>query len=197
MPLSKQGETKAEAELPSAERLALWAEANVGRRGPAPVHLWDPPVCGSIDMFIDRDGIWHHEGRRIGRDALVRLFAGILRREADGSYALVTPAEKLAIRVADVPFLAVDLDIDLGTGRLSFLTNLGEIVPLDADHPLRLGGGEDGAFIPYLTVRRGLEARLTRAAAASFAEWIEQREGKLGVESGGQFFVIGTAEAVS
>lgn len=192
MPVSKQGETKAETDFASASYLARWSGAIAGMRDGAPVHLWHPAHCGSIDIVIDRDANWHHEGRPIGREALVRLFARILRREADGSYVLVTPAEKLTIRVADVPFLAVDVDAGPEVPRvLRFLTNLGEVVPLDAAHPLRLApGGEGGPFVPYVTVRPGLEARLTRAAAASLAEIAEVRDGRIGVESAGQFFVI-------
>lgn len=190
MPGSKQGETKADPQLRTGEAPLRWLEAVAGMAGPAPVDQWHPAHCGAIDIRIDRDGNWHHEGRRIEREALVRLFSRILRREADGSFVLVTPAEKLAIEVEDVPFLAVDIDLSgEGTGRvLRFLTNLGEVVPLDAAHPLRVEGGE--AFIPYVTVRPGLEARLTRSAAAEFASLGEMREDRFGVRSSGQFFVI-------
>lgn len=197
MPLSKQGETKAEPEGPSATRLARWIEAISAAPGPAPVHLWNPPNCGEIDIVIDRTGAWYHEGRRIEREALVRLFARVLRREADGSFVLVTPVEKLTIRVEDAPFLAVDFEFDEALGRITFLTNLGEIVPLDAAHPLRLDEGLPDAFVPYVTVRGGLEARLTRAAASSLAERAELRDGWIGVFSAGHFFVIGREEVAA
>lgn len=197
MPLSKQGETKAEDDRRSTGRLAEWVERLASGSGPAPVHLWNPPHCGTIDIRIDRDGAWHHEGRRIEREALVRLFARVLRREADGSYVLVTPAEKLTIRVEDVPFLAVDLDVRESPRTIFLLTNLGEIVPLDVDHRLRLAEGPSQGFTPYITVRDGLEARLTRSCAAALVELSELRGGRLGIESAGQFFVIDAAEALS
>jgi len=194
MPGPKQGETKADPQLRPGEAPLRWLEAVAGMAGPAPVDQWHPAHCGAIDIRIDRAGNWHHEGRPIEREALVRLFSRILRREPDGAFVLVTPAEKLAIEVEDVPFLAVDIESD-GDGaarRLRFLTNLGEIVPLDEAHPLRVEG--DGAFVPYVTVRAGLEARLTRSAAAELASLGEERDGRFGVLSSGQFFVIGDAD---
>ncbi|MCX5515612.1 DUF1285 domain-containing protein [Kaistia algarum] len=192
MPVSKEGETKAETEFGPVSYLARWAAAVEGGTSGAPVHLWNPALCSSIDIRIDRAGAWYHEGRRIEREAMTRLFARILRREADGSYVLVTPYEKLTIEVEDVPFLAVDLGYEEGPPRrLLILTNLGEAVPVDADHPLRIQvGARDDAFIPYVMVRPRLEARLTRAAAASLVGILEERDDRLGVESAGQFFVI-------
>lgn len=192
MPVSKQGETKADPVFGRVSHLTRWAEAIKDGTRAAPVELWNPPSCGAIDIRIDRSGAWHHEGRRMEREALVKLFARVLRREADGSYVLVTPAEKLAIRVEDTPFLAVDLDVDPGPPRLvRFLTNLGEVVPLDAAHPLRIADADDHAFVPYVTVRPGIEARLTRALAESLVHLAEARDGVVGIASGGQFFVIG------
>lgn len=192
MPVSKQGETKADPVFGRVSHLTRWAEAIKDGTRAAPVELWNPPSCGAIDIRIDRSGAWHHEGRRMEREALVKLFARVLRREADGSYVLVTPAEKLAIRVEDTPFLAVDLDVDPGPPRLvRFLTNLGEVVPLDAAHPLRIADADDHAFVPYVTVRPGIEARLTRALAESLVHLAEAREGAVGISSGGHFFVIG------
>lgn len=192
MPVSKQGETKADPVFGPVSHLTRWAEAIKGGTRAAPVELWNPPSCGAIDIQIDRAGAWHHEGRRIEREALVKLFARVLRREADGSYVLVTPAEKLTIHAEDAPFLAVDLDIEAGPPRLlRFLTNLGEVVPLDATHPLRIADTDDGAFVPYVTVRPGIEARLTRALAESLVHLAEARDGAVGIASGGHFFVIG------
>jgi len=126
--------------------------------------------CGRLDMRIARDGTWFYHGTPIGRKEMVRLFASVLERRADGSFWLATPAEEGTIEVEDAPFLAVELFI-AGSGpdqRLSFRTNLEDLVPLDALHPLRMGA--DGAVhddsrgaIPYLWVRKGLEARLSRA----------------------------------
>ncbi|HWJ74566.1 MAG TPA: DUF1285 domain-containing protein [Kaistia sp.] len=168
---------------------------------PAPVERWNPAHCGTIDIRIDRHGDWYHEGGRIERAALVRLFATVLRREADGSHVLVTPHEKLTIAVEDAPFLAIDLVEDRACDPpvLVFATNIGEAIRLDRDHPLRIpGGGPDAPFVPYVTVRPGLEARLTRSVAADLADRAITREGRLGVMSSGQFFVIdeaGTAQS--
>ena len=197
MPVSKQGETKADPDFGPVSHLTRWAEAIKDGTRAAPVERWHPPSCGAIDIRIDRGGAWHHEGRRIDREALVKLFARVLRREADGSYVLVTPAEKLTIRVDDAPFLAVDLDVEPGPPRLlRFLTNLGEVVPLDAVHSLRIADTDDDAFVPYVTVRPGIEARLTRALAESLAHLAEVRDGAVGIESGGHFFVIGRVAAM-
>ena len=197
---SKQGKTKAMSDGIHAGDSAARLEAMLSGFRPAPVERWNPAVCGTIDIVIDRDGSWHHEGAPIAREALVRLFATVLRREPDGGYVLVTPHEKLAITVEDVPFLAVDMVLDASGPApvLVFATNMGEAVRLDGDHPLRIAGGEDGgAFIPYVSVRAGLEARLTRSVAADLAGRATMRDGQLGVWSAGHFFVIGTAGAAA
>ena len=124
-----------------------------------------PPVdCGDLDMRIARDGTWFYRGSPILRLPLVKLFASVLRREADGGYWLVTPAERGRIEVEDVPFLAVELSV-AGQGpeqELTLRTNLDEIVTAGPDHPLRVETAADGAPAPYLLIRPSLEARLTR-----------------------------------
>ncbi len=193
---AKQGKTKAVSEGSQSGTGVARLEAMLNGFRPAPVERWNPPACGSIDIRIDREGAWHHEGARIERAALVRLFASVIRREADGGYVLVTPHEKLAITVEDVPFLAVDcvLDEREEPPALVFATNIGEAVRLDRDHPLRVDSSGPGeAFIPYVTVRPGLEARLTRSVAGELAGRAELRDGVFGVESAGHFFVIGSA----
>lgn len=169
-----------------------------------PVERWNPPDCGEIDIVIDREGVWHHEGRPIRRPALVRLFASVLTREGD-RHVLVTPAEKLGITVEDAPFLAVDMAVEAGGEgdegpRLVFRTNLDDLVICDADHPLRVEMRADGEPRPYLYVRRGLWARLTRAVFLELAERVEARvvEGRsaFGVASGGAFFPLAAAETV-
>lgn len=165
-----------------------------------PVERWNPPPSGDMDLCIARDGTWYHEGRPIVRERLVRLFATILRREADGGYYLVTPVEKWRIRVTDAPFLAVLLEAE-GQGpdqRLDFLTNLGERVAAGPNRPIEVeyrAGGEEPA--PYVQVRNGLRARLTRAVFLDLAECIETREHAglrvYGVWSRGAFFPLGPA----
>ncbi|WP_076072851.1 DUF1285 domain-containing protein [Sphingomonas montana] len=145
--------------------------ALVADRKLPPVDGWHPERCGDSAMRIARDGTWYHEGSPIGRPAMVRLFAGILRREPDGGYVLVTPAEKLDIAVEDAPFVAVEVKVD-GIGRdatLAFRLNTGDVVIADADHPLRLVDRADGPH-PYLTVRRGLDALVARPVYYELAE---------------------------
>lgn len=170
-----------------------------------PVERWNPPDCGEIDIVIDREGVWHHEGRPIRRPALVRLFASVLRREGE-RYVLVTPVEKLGIRVEDAPFLAVAMAVEPeGVGeaapRLVFRTNLDDVVACDRDHPLRVDIRADGEPRPYVYIRRGLWARLTRAVFLDLAERAEARvvEGRrvFGVASGGAFFALAPDEELN
>ncbi len=168
--------------------IARLAEA---RRLP-PVEQWNPSHCGDSAMRIARDGTWYHEGSPIGRPAMVRLFSSILRREADGSYVLVTPVEKLEIAVEDAPFVAVELRTE-GSGRdrmLAFRLNTGDLVVAGPANRLRLDAREDGP-LPYLAVRAGLEARLARPVYYELAE-IALAEGAQppGVWSGGTFFAL-------
>ncbi|WP_415183603.1 DUF1285 domain-containing protein [Phaeovulum sp.] len=179
---------------PSAEGLAAAATAAT-KKGPPPVHLWNPAFCGDLDMEIRRDGTWFYLGTPIGRQPLVRLFASILKREGD-SYFLVTPVEKVGIRVADVPFIAVDAEAT-GAGptqTLTFTTNVGDTVTASADNPLRVTRDATGEPSPYVHIRRGLEARIDRKTfyrlidIASHAP--HQGEDWLGLWSAGTFFPI-------
>ena len=186
--------TDAPAE-PSAGLAAL-ADAAASVRGPAPVHLWNPAHCGEIDIRIRRDGSWWHEGAPIRREALVRLFAGVLRLDPDG-FHLVTPAEKMRITVEDAPFLAVRLDRTV-EGDLRFTTNVGDVVVAGPDHALRVEtDAATGEPAPYLHVRRGLEARLTRPVFYELVESAEERDGGMEVASGGVRFALGRAEGAA
>lgn len=176
---------------PGLAGVAAAAEQAPGR-GLPPVHLWNPPRCGEIDIRIRRDGVWVHEGSPIGREALVRLFASILRLDPDG-FHLVTPAEKLRITVDDAPFLAVRADRVGDAWR--FLTNVGDEVDAGPEHALRVAvDPATGAPAPYLHVRRGLEARLTRPVFYELVEAAETRGPEMGVVSGGAWFPLGPAE---
>ncbi len=148
---------------PSAEALAAAARTGA-RRGPPPVHLWNPPFCGDLDMRIARDGTWFYLGTPIGRKPLVKLFASILKREGD-RYFLVTPVEKVGITVDDAPFVAVDFDAEgAGQGqRLTFRTNVEDEVVAGPEHAIRVAydpATDEPA--PYVHVRRGLEALIDR-----------------------------------
>jgi hypothetical protein len=166
------------------------ASAPIGSRGP----LID---CGDLEMRIARDGTWFYRGSPISRQPLVKLFASVLRREPDGSYWLVTPAERGRIEVEDVPFLAVALTAE-GEGhaqRLIFRTNLDEFVTAGPDHPLRVETAASGGLVPYILVRDGLEARLARPVFYELVELgTEERldaVAEFGVWSEGMFFRLG------
>lgn len=158
-----------------------------------PLDDWKPPFSGDIDIRIARDGTWYHEGGRFGRESLVRLFSTILKREGD-DYFLVTPVEKWRLRVEDVPFVAIDFET-LGEGRgqqLVFVTNVDDRLLCDAAHPLRVEiDPANGEPSPYVEVRRGLEARLTRNVFYRLAGRAVEHDGAIGVWSGGSFFTLG------
>jgi uncharacterized protein len=152
---------------------------------------------GDLEMRIARDGTWFYRGSPIGRLPLVKLFASVLRREADGRYSLVTPAERGRIEVEDVPFLAVAVTVE-GEGRdqrLIFRTNLDEFVTAGPDNPLRVETAASGEPAPYILVRDGLDARLARPAFYELVELgTEEPIGgttQFGVWSGGVFFRLG------
>ena len=176
--------------------------SEVPDRRPAPVESWNPPYCGDIGLKIRGDGTWLYRESPIRRPAMVRLFASVLRKDADGRTYLVTPAEKVDVEVEDAPFLAVDLDM-LGQGReqqIAFRTNVDDVVVCGPEHPLRFAEQEPGKGLkPYVLVRGRLEALLTRALLHDLVALAvdEIREGRrvTGVWSGGAFFPIGAAEA--
>jgi hypothetical protein len=176
---------------------SLQRETAAGRSLP-PVERWNPAHCGDIDIRIARDGAWYHQGSPFTRRELVRLFSTILKKEGD-AYYLVTPAEKMRIQVEDVPFLAVLLDAD-GAGpsqTLTFTTNVGDLVTAGPDNPIRVETDlRTGQPAPYVHVRRGLEARISRTVFFQLAEMaVPQGDfGSVGVWSCGQFFALGSAE---
>jgi uncharacterized protein len=185
---------------PNADTLAAAAKA-AGKKGPPPVHLWNPPFCGDLDMRIARDGTWFYLGTPIGRAPLVKLFSSILKREGD-SYFLVTPVEKVGIKVDDAPLLAVDFEV-AGEGeaqRITFTTKTDDIAALGPDHPLRVERDPaTGEPSPYVLIRANLWALIDRK---SFYRLIDlgthhSLDGQrwFGLWSLGQFFpVIPSAE---
>jgi uncharacterized protein len=170
-------------------------------RGPAPVHLWNPPDCGDIDMRIAADGVWYYRGSPIGRAPLVQLFASILRKDGDRT-VLVTPVEKVGIRVDDAPFLAVEMRVDAVEGgqALTFRTNVDDVVTASAEHPLRFERGAADGLKPYLLVRGDLWALVKRAlfydlvALGASESWRGERW--FGVRSGGVFFPMCPASEI-
>ena len=179
-----------EAESGAARMRAL-AEAarDASSRGPAPVHLWNPAHCGAIDMVIKADGTWLYNGSPIGRPALVKLFSTVLRKDPEG-FVLVTPAEKLSIIVEDAPFLAVETASEgEGRGRLiRFRTNVDETIDAGPGHEMRFEEDSSGGFRPYVRVRNDLWALVARSAVYDLVALAEEKGGRLGVWSGGEFF---------
>jgi hypothetical protein len=172
------------------------------RRGPPPVEQWNPPYCGELDIRIASDGTWFYLGTPIGRPALVRLFASVLKREGE-HYFLVTPVEKIGIKVDDAPFLAVEFaEQGQGPGRtLVFRTNVDDLVPCDAEHRMRFEPEtETGGLRPYLHVRRGLWARVTRPTFLELVAIGETREvdgaRMFGLASAGIFFPMAPESAL-
>lgn len=151
---------------------ALIARAGGLGGGKPPIHKWNPEHCGVIDMRIASDGLWYYMGTPIGREALVRLFASVLRKEGD-EYVLVTPVEKVGIVVEDAPFVAVEMQVtkQQENQTLTLRTNVGDIVTVDRDHPLRFEDEEGTEGLkPYVLVRDRLEAKLARPLLYELAD---------------------------
>ncbi len=181
---------------PSADGIATAARAAKKGKGLPPVHLWNPPFCGDLDMRIARDGTWFYLGTPIGRHELVRLFSSILRKDGD-KYFLVTPVELVGITVDDAPFVAVDFEVS-GTGAdqvLTFTTNVGDEAAASADLPIRVvRDPETGEPSPYVLIRTNLEALIDRKSFYRLVDLgeHEQVDGQrwFGVRSSGTFFPI-------
>ena len=181
---------------------ALTASLPRGNKGAPPVERWNPPFCGDIDMRIAADGTWFYQKTPIGRPALVKLFASVLKREGD-KYFLVTPVEKVGIVVDDAPFLAVEMRAasDEGGRILEFRTNVDDQVVAGPGHALRFEQQPaNGGLKPYLHVRRELWAKVTRALFYDLVALGEERDvaGRemFGVMSGGEFFAMAEASAL-
>jgi hypothetical protein len=181
-------------------RLAASLDGGGKGRGLPPVERWNPPYGGEIDMRIAADGAWFYKGSAIARPALVKLFASVLRRDPE-RFVLVTPVERVGVAVEDAPFLAVEMAVE-GQGderRIGLRTNVDDLVSVGPDHPLRFDRGEADAIKPYVLVRGGLWARLTRALAYDLLDLGEEREvdgtALFGVAASGTFFpVVPSAE---
>jgi hypothetical protein len=173
-----------------------------GTRVPPPVHLWNPPFCGDLDMRIAADGTWFYLKTPIGRPALVKLFASVLKREGN-RYFLVTPVEKCGIVVDDAPFMAVEMQAEEEPGGrvLHFRTNVDDWVACGPGHALRFEPEPDtGGLKPYLHVRNDLWAKVTRALFFDLVELGEERDiagqRMFGVASGGEFFIMAPADSL-
>ncbi len=178
------GTTGKRPELQDVQQGTAMLEALVARAGNhgknlPPVEQWHPDYCGEIDMEIKRDGTWFYMGTPIGRAPLVRLFSTVLRKDEDGETYLVTPVEKIKIKVEDAHFLAVEMS---GTGQgndqvLTFRTNVGDVVEASAEHPIRFEIVEENQGVkPYLLMRGRLEALVSRAVMYDLIELGEEIE---------------------
>ena len=178
---------------PSVDGIAA-AARSAAKKGPPPVHLWNPPFCGDLDMRIARDGTWFYLGTPIGRRPLVKLFASVLKREGD-AYFLVTPVEKVGIKVDDAPFVAVDFTVagEDAAQVLTFTTNVDDTAEAGEAHPIRMTTDPaTGEPAPYILIRRNLEAlidrksfyRLVDLGTAHVVDGVAQ----FGIWSGGTFF---------
>jgi hypothetical protein len=171
------------------------------RRGLPPVERWNPPFCGDLDMRIAADGTWFYLGTPIGRPKLVKLFSSVLKREGD-AYFLVTPVEKVGITVEDAPLQAVEMAVDgEGEGRsIAFRTATDDLVTVGPEHGLRFERAADAGLKPYVHVRRGLWARLTRALTYDLLALGEVREvdglAQFGIVAGGSFFAAVPASEI-
>lgn len=183
----------AEVHTPNPDDLAKTIK-QAGKKGPPPVHLWNPPFCGDLDIRIARNGQWFYLGSPIGRMPLVKLFASVIRKDGD-DYFLVTPVEKIGITVEDAPFVAVDFEAS-GTGRdqvLTFTTNVDDFAVAGPDHPIRVERDpETGEPSPYVLIRRNLEALIDRKSYYRLVEIgaVEEVDGveMFGLWSSGEFF---------
>ncbi|QBF29831.1 DUF1285 domain-containing protein [Thalassococcus sp. S3] len=179
------------AVTPSAEGLAASVRAS-GSKALPPVHLWNPPFCGDLDIRIARDGTWYYLGTPFGRPELVKLFSSILKKE-DGKYFLVTPVEKVGITVEDAPFVAVDFDVveERGAQALRFVTQVGDEAMAGPDHPIRVErDAETGEPSPYIMIRANLEALIDRKSFYRLVDLGAHHEGWFGLWSQGTFFPI-------
>lgn len=180
------------------ENLFEQVEKTTKNLGRPPLEKWHPELSGEMDLCINRDGQWIHKGEPLGREAIVKLFSTILRREEDGQYYLLTPVEKWRIQVEDTPLLAHSLEVT-GTGEqqvIKLTTNVGETLEVGDEHPLEVGSYEDsGQPRPVIRVRHGVDARLVTAAYYDLAEHVVEQtvDGKplMGVFSHGNFYKIG------
>ena len=185
-------------QTPLSGTASLVASARAAaRKGPPPVHLWNPPFSGDLDMRIMRDGTWFYQGTPINRPALVRLFASILKREGD-DYFLVTPVEKVGLTVEDAPFVAIDFEVGQENGEhvIVFETNVGDFVRAGSENAITVATDPStGEPSPYIHVRRDLQALIDRKSFYRLAELAEPGETiegpRMVVRSGGETFAIG------
>ncbi|MRI34268.1 DUF1285 domain-containing protein [Endozoicomonas sp. OPT23] len=189
---------KQDSDKPNPGKLAESLKIIKKSKGLPPVHDWNPDFCGDIDMEIKRDGSWHYMGSPIARESMVKLFSTILRHDADEKFYLVTPVEKVGIRVESTPFVITSFEQD--DQGITFITNVGDSVRLDDTHPLLLNQSESSAEpVPCINIRDRLDACLHRNVYYQLIELAEERVRDKKTEfvlcSEGQEFVLGVIDA--
>ena len=184
------------ANTPSAEGIAAAARAAIKSKTLPPVMNWNPPFCGDLDIRIARNGTWYYLGTPIGRFELVKLFSSILKIE-DGKYFLVTPIEKVGIKVDDAPFVAVDFnEIEvIGEKALKFETQVGDEVIASDKNPIRVvRDAVSDEPAPYIHIRNGLDALIDRKTFYRLIDIGQHKKYKnedwFGIESASAFFPI-------
>lgn len=201
---SKTDKVQALESAAALKGLAQVDSLNKKSKGLPPVHLWNPPFCGDLDMRIAADGTWYYMKSPIGRKPLVKLFSSVLRHDDDGKFYLVTPVEKVGITVDDAPFLGVLMRVE-GEGEaqvLHFTTNVGDDVTVDENHPLRFETEKETQGLkPYVLVRARLDALIGRAVlydlVALGCEHEVDGQMLFGVWSSGQFYSMANADDLS
>ena len=197
-------ESEIRGETDAGQLAALIARAagdTNAKKGLPPVERWNPPFCGDLDMEIRSDGTWFYMGTPIGRQPLVRLFSTVLRKDDDGKTYLVTPVEKVGIRVQDAPFVAVEMAVS-GEGseqKLTFRSNVGDVAEAGPEHLLRFEiKGENSELKPYLHIRGNLEALVSRPVMYDLVELGEHIEiegvSMFAIRSGGVLFPVMPSE---
>ena len=163
------------------------------KKGIPPVEKWNPPFCGEIDMRILRNGKWTYMGSEIKRPAMIKLFSNIIRLDDDGHYYLVTPVEKVRIKVDDVPFVAVSMNKikDDGVNCLSFTTNVQDEVTLSKENPIEIVTSDNDEPSPYITIRKNLKALISRSVYYDLVTLAVEEKKEFGVWSSGCFFSFG------
>lgn len=187
----------------SKDPMAMIAEIKKQSGGKRPpVHDWNPPFCGDIDMRIARNGRWFYQGGPIGRMPMVKLFASVLRKDEDDCYYLVTPVEKVRIQVEDAPFIATGLEVIEveGLTALKLITNVDDEVFVGPENPIHVVFNKETLEpSPYVRVRDRLDALISRAVyyqLVNLAELSEQQDQQLlQIKSMGETYILGKMQS--
>ena len=162
-----------------------------------PLETWQPALSGDMNIVIQADGSWLHDGQPFARPAIARLLSTLLRHDPEG-YCLVTPVERWRIQVEDLPFIAVEADFHDDAWWLT--TQFGDVIRLDAEHPLAISRTPQNESVPEIAVRYGLAARLHRHVFYQLVEASSSHElaggrCEIGIWSAGSWHALGCLDA--